>query len=437
MQPQFTYNSQALDTVKSYKYLGIIFQSNGKYDKTIIDVSKKCARSTYLIRSAMNVSGTHSVSLAYELFEKQVLPIINYGCSIWSLPRVSTILYLDNVDINVKDTRNFVTKIVNKVTSNTVMFNMARRLGSRSSNVRPILIKFKNIEDKEVFYQAFRSNKEYNNLLCRNPDILYDNYDIENIHTKFCKHILGLRRNTSNLGALGELGKYPVIYKNWTLAIKYWLRLENGTFNKLLNKAYEVAKVENHYFCQAIKSLLFQNGFGFVWKNPLSVTTNFNITFINRLQDQFLQTWHSKTSDSNVTKLLNHLKSNKYSMSNYLHLVKDTQIRQMFTKLRISAHCLQECSGRYLGLSRDERICKLCSSNTIESVEHFILHCDKFSIERDVRFAQISQNYRGFATMSDTEKLKFILNLNENLSECNTIVCAFINNIYKERQKMY
>ena len=48
----------------------LFFQSNGKYDKTVKDVINKCARSNYLIRSAMNVGGTYSVSLAYELFEK-------------------------------------------------------------------------------------------------------------------------------------------------------------------------------------------------------------------------------------------------------------------------------------------------------------------------------------------------------------------------------
>ena len=432
--PQFTYNDIALETVKSYKYLGIIFQSNGKYDKTVKDVINKCARSNYLIKSAMNVGGTYSVSLAYELFEKQVLPIINYGSSIWSLPRVSNILYLDNVKNDVTNIKTYVTRIVNTISGNKLKFNMARRIGTKNSCTRPILIKFNNIEDKEFFSQAIRSSNAHSNLSCRNPDILYDEYDIEKIHTKFCKQILGLRRNTSNMGALGELGKYPVIFKNWTLAIKYWLRLELGSQNELLNRAYKVAKAENHYFCQSIKGLLFQNGFGYIWDNPILVTKHFHSTFSKRLQDEFLQTWSSKTSGSNITKLLNSLKEDNYNFSSYLHIVKDPQIRQIFTRLRLSTHCLQECTGRYSGIVKEERICKLCDSNKVESVEHFILHCNKFSAERNLRFSQITHIYGGFASMSDFQKLKNILNL--NLLQCNDIICAFLNNIYKERQKL-
>ena len=117
-----------------------------------------------------------------------------------------------------------------------------------------------------------------------------------------------------------------------------------------------------------------------------------------------------------------------------MHIVKDPQIRQIFTRLRLSTHFLQECTGRYSGIVKEERICKLCDSNKVEYVEHFILHCNKFSAERNLRFSQITHIYGGFVSMSDFQKLKSILNL--NLLQCNDIICAFLNNIYKERQKL-
>ena len=34
--------------------------------------------------------------------------------------------------------------------------------------------------------------------------------DIEKVHHKFCKFILGVSSKTSNIAALGELGRYPI-----------------------------------------------------------------------------------------------------------------------------------------------------------------------------------------------------------------------------------
>ena len=52
----------------------------------------------------------------------------------------------------------------------------------------------------------------------------------------------------------------------------------------------------------------------------------------------------------------------------------------------LSHNCLHECSGRYSGIAKEERICKLCDPHFFESVEHCILHCYKFSAERHLHF---------------------------------------------------
>ena len=76
-----------MENVDSYKYLGLIFSYNGSFEKAINDLIKKCSRGTYLLNTALSNWGAHSAGLATELFDRQILPILNYGCLIWSLPK--------------------------------------------------------------------------------------------------------------------------------------------------------------------------------------------------------------------------------------------------------------------------------------------------------------------------------------------------------------
>ncbi len=38
--------------------------------------------------------------------------------------------------------------------------------------------------------------------------------------------------------------------------------------------------------------------------------------------------------------------------------------------------------GRYVNESREERICTLCSSNTVETIEHFLFECEAYDAQR-------------------------------------------------------
>ena len=40
--------------------------------------------------------------------------------------------------------------------------------------------------------------------------------------------------------------------------------------------------------------------------------------------------------------------------------------------------------GRWVGLSREDRICALCGSGEVEDVEYFLLRCSSVASERTV-----------------------------------------------------
>ncbi len=62
--------------------------------------------------------------------------------------------------------------------------------------------------------------------------------NIETFNYKRCKYALEISKYSSNILFLGELGRYPIIITSADLGILYWWRLERGTDNPLLNRAY-------------------------------------------------------------------------------------------------------------------------------------------------------------------------------------------------------
>lgn len=62
----------------------------------------------------------------------------------------------------------------------------------------------------------------------------------------------------------------------------------------------------------------------------------------------------------------------------YLDILTNSKQRELYTKFRISAHNLEIEVGRYTGIERQNRICKLCQSQSVESEYHFLLCCNKY-----------------------------------------------------------
>ncbi len=125
-----------------------------------------------------------------------------------------------------------------------------------------VIITLKNIRDK---IEVFKKQK-----LCPATFTVTDNightYGLtETFYNKYCKYTLGISKYSSKTLTLGELGRYPILIKQIVLGILHWWRLEQGTENTLLNKAFIVTKEENHPWLQNIKYLLYKIGLGDIW----------------------------------------------------------------------------------------------------------------------------------------------------------------------------
>ena len=202
--------------------------------------------------------------------------------------------------------------------------------------------------------------------------------DIEKVHIKICKMILGVGRDVKNNIALGDCGRYPIYIDTYVRVVKYWSRLLAMPENRYPKQCYEmllkhdVAGRKN--WVTHLRTLLCTHGFGYVWEMQTSIDTPaFMKTFKTRLLDSFSQDWHD--SLSSYPDYLDY--HPKIMRANYIGVLTSFEQRR--------AVCLLRCSKLPLnGISRFGKpilhpYCDQCDGYQIEDLCHFLLVCPKYA----------------------------------------------------------
>ena len=286
---------------------------------------------------------------------------------------------------------------------------------------RRILIEMSTYENKlEVLNN--RSTICVNNITIVDYELDGDKLHYEKIHTKFCKFVLNVSKFTSNLAVRAELGRYPLYVKLLALCAKYWARLKEGSPNKLLNKAYKQARLMNAQWIQNIKCLFMQNGLGNLFNSNGSIKPEYiQVSVRNRLEDQYVQYWNSKSRCSSTLATLHKLKS-EYSLSTYLTTVSDIEKRKSLTKVRCGI-----LFKRYQK-SPVKKLCPHCPENTYD-IEHVFFHCHHNKLLRDNFNYVMSKKIKHYHCLSYEEKLEIILNVN---AKCQDAITAYVYSLYCE-----
>ena len=83
---------------------------------------------------------------------------------------------------------------------------------------------------------------------------------IETLQIMIFKQILGVQKQTTNIGVLLELGRIPLAAQAKKFAIKNWERIKLKNSNSLLQSSYNDAILENLQWISSIKELLEKKG---------------------------------------------------------------------------------------------------------------------------------------------------------------------------------
>ena len=426
----FNFNDVPLKNVQEMVYLGFNFSYNGNTQSVMSDRISKAKKVAGMVLNALRSNKNISTKLALSIYDKQIAPVMMYGCSIWSVPKTGNLLYLENQPENSK-VRKVVDDIFIEIFGETLPYEYAKRVGKiQTSQSRRILIKLRDFDDKRRILSSRGHNYEFSNYV----DVPISDSDKE--YLRFCKSALNTSKYASNSATCFELGVKPIDNKMHGLAIKYWLRLENGTCNYLLNEAYKENKNGKFEWSQNIMALLFKNGYGYVWQNPSHVDPfSFHKEFRERLDVQFVQNLTDKIETSTRFDLLKTIlnKDSEFKTQPYITIIKNPTVREIFTRLRTDINILESCKSK-IGSSPSGGCCTFCPTQDLETPYHTIFICDKFANIRQNAYMHIKSTDPVFdqINMRPDEMIKYVLDLKcpeENVRRC----CSLVKDIYEAR----
>ena len=353
------YKNENIENVTEYKFLGILIKCNGNLSYSTDDLAKKAWKVLFSIKSYMGSLNNIPVQVACNLFDNMVKPILTY-----------------NSEITFMDTYLSLYRAKNR---------------------------------------ANKSRKDIDSLQ------IIDKNPMEKLHLKFCKFILGMKRNSSNIAVREEIDREPLELSVKFQTLKYLMRLQTYELNPLLqesfilNKELDISGIYS-WFTYA-KSVAEESNID-ISELKLDQVSHKKLKSVEKLIKLKLNQVYKKLADDKFEKIDQTSKlyiykniKNENCKKFYLLNCKSFKNRQQITKLRISDHNLLIEKGRQLKIQRENRLCPTCG--LLEDEIHFFLKCDKNKNIRSIFMNSLTnictENNINIDNLTDLEKLKLIL----------------------------
>ncbi len=261
----FHYNNLELEIVSTFSYLGIVFSSGGSFSKAQTTLSGQAQKAIFKLNKYLYKFTNLSPKHILDLFDKLVVPILNYGGEVWG------------------------------------------------------------------FSQANQ---------------------IERVHLKFCKRLLGVKLSTQNDFIYGELGRKTMQTNRLYTIVKYWFKILQVSDRKFINSIYKMMlsdieeRPNKQNWAALVRNLLSELGFYHVWlAQGVGNVNSFLIAFKQRLHDNFVQNWNSRLQESSRSIFYRHIAVFQYQP--YLDIIAIGKYRSSLTKLRVCSHRLAVETGRW------------------------------------------------------------------------------------------
>ena len=264
---------------------------------------------------------------------------------------------------------------------------------------------------------------------------------IEKFHVSMYKQVLGVGKYVNNMKTLAEFGKTPLKINIETQMFKYFQRFVFLQENRYVFKAFQEEHSTREGWIQYMKTMLDFYGLGNLTQNIYKVRSgeipkekykSKHKFFQKRVTDCYIQNqFYNYLDDENNKCFFTKIKQ-KHEKERYLSL-KNFEIRQAISKLRLSSHKLAIVIGKWYKIEKENRICKSCDLNAIEDEFHFLIECPTYKDLRKSTFSSIRETENIDLSQGDiNEKLKKLFS-SGSLRSLHTLG-KFIISAMKERK---
>lgn len=343
-----------IEQTDCYTYLGISMNMNCKYQDARENVKNKASKAMYAILKYCQ-GGDVPISVAMELYNRMLLPILTYGGELWMMVDSLKTLYNKGVDKVFAD-------------------------NSRTS-----------IPGEKISLQYARNilgvHKKTSNLAVRGELGLYPLY--VNCIIQMCKywHRVVMFPKNSLIGA-AYTEQVNLLNKNSYC----WL---NCVLRYLKNYNLDCCLAQPEFFDIEYLKEKIRSEYDTYWKDMLYNDNN--------------------KCNGNKLRTYRHFK-NDFKFEPYLCNIKIQQHRHDLTKFRTSAHKLNIETGRYCRppIPLENRTCNFCKNNLVED-EYHVFFCDLYSDLRDIcglkKVENVEEFYELMSDGVDAKTLGFYIHM--------------------------
>ena len=251
---------------------------------------------------------------------------------------------------------------------------------------------------------------------------------IEKIHIYACKRYLNAPANSCNDAIMGDLARFPMFINTSKRCIKYWLRILQLPAHRYVRACYEMLKhfdqLGHINWVTHLRIHLFSNGFGYVWQmQGVSNETIFLNQYIQRVKDQYIQTWRLNCEESRKLNYYKIFKMN-FSLESYITKIDVNKFRACLARFRSSSHSLMIEKGRHLNIDKHFRTCIYCETQ-IEDEYHFVIICPLY--------AEIRSKYIPFYFIQNPNVHKYAELFSNSSTDVVRQLAMFLYYAFKER----
>ena len=121
------------------------------------------------------------------------------------------------------------------------------------------------------------------------------NIELNKIHARFCKYVLGVHSKACNYAVFSKLGQFPLLITTLTSCLNFWMPIKQSSSDTLISTVYLeqlISSNDKSLWVQLFKNILHDPGFSYVWNYHITFNSRALIAAIkNKIKERFVSFW--------------------------------------------------------------------------------------------------------------------------------------------------
>lgn len=229
---------------------------------------------------------------------------------------------------------------------------------------------------------------------------------IEAVQNKAIRIFLGLHRFAPVAAINGDMGWTQCSVRQKVCLTRFWNRLVNLDMSRLPRQVLDYdRKCTGQTWSSNLKSALSsinQNN-AYVTMSPISTQLAWSC-----FHENYCNEWNIEIQ--NKPKLRTYIKFKEcYKVEDYVISFINRYQRSYLAQLRVGILPLHIETGRWYNVKEEDRTCKVCNNNQVESEMHFLFLCSKYDTPRNRLIEEVSKIMPNITNCNNEEKLKLFM----------------------------